>query len=361
MKSFVLFIDLFNIEKPNGESISSLHLVRSLNDFRVSIIAAETDYLKPDLEIKLQEKNIFKYFFQVINIFKVIKKNSVIFINSIYSIRSMLIPVIISNFKNQLDCKIIISTRGMLSDHASRGLKKRIYLKVIKIFLNKNILFQVSNTKELAEFKNNFNPSNDVVISSDPVSSPPKFVQRSKISDRNIKIIYFGRLSYIKNIIYAYEIFNLSSNKFDFHVYGEAFERDKNYFNKCNSLLESLDNLNYRYFGHAPYENRLGILSNYDLCLVPSFSENFCHTIYDSLSVGTPVLTTEGVPWAELNTMNAGKHLPLSDINSFLSFIDSFHTMKSHEVHEIRKNAYNCATKRYAESKNDLNKLIRTL
>lgn len=359
MKDFLILIDSFNINKPNGEAVSTLHLANSLDRDKVIILAGISD--QKDTRVKIRKKFTLSYLLQLYFLIKNLKNNFVLFINSVYSINSFLIPLILMKFIRKINYNIVVSPRGMLSNKATTGLKKRLYLKSIKILLDKNVTFQVSNKKEFNDLKNNLNPKSKIVIFKDPIPQPPKIIKTNKVKNKNLKIIYFGRLSYIKNIEFAYKVFKLSSNKFDFDVYGEINKNDINYFNKCDELLKSIKNVNYSYNGHISYNQRLKILEDYDLCFVPSFSENFCHTIYDSLSVGTPVLTTDGVPWEEINIYEAGKLIPLKETQSFVEFLDSFHTMSDDKRIQMRQNAHIYAQKFYLQAKKELNEMINTI
>lgn len=53
-----------------------------------------------------------------------------------------------------------------------------------------------------------------------------------------------------------------------------------------------------------------------DVMVLPTYSENFGLVIAESLACGTPVITTEGTPWQELNTQHCGWwiHLSLSSL-----------------------------------------------
>lgn len=359
MKDFLILIDSFNINKPNGEAISTLHLANSLDRNKVIILAGNSDQI--DSRVKIKKFFILSYLLQLYFLIKNLNNNFVLFINSVYSINSFLIPIILMKFIRKNNYNIVVSPRGMLSDQATTGIKKRFYLKFIKVLLNKNVTFQVSNQKEFNELKKNLNPKSKIVIFTDPIPEPPKTITINRVKNKNLKIIYFGRLSYVKNIEFAYKVFKLSSNKFDFDVYGEINKNDINYFNKCDKLLKSIKNVNYSYNGHISYNERLKVLTDYDLCFVPSFSENFCHTIYDSLSVGTPVLTTDGVPWEEINNYEAGKLIPLKETQSFVEFLESFDTMSDDKRIQMRQNAHSYALKFYLKAKEELNEMINTI
>ena len=50
--------------------------------------------------------------------------------------------------------------------------------------------------------------------------------------------------------------------------------------------------------GHADPSDSQTILSQYDAFILLTKGENFGHSIYESLSVGTPVIITNKTPWS---------------------------------------------------------------
>src|SRR5262249_10922099 len=42
------------------------------------------------------------------------------------------------------------------------------------------------------------------------------------------------------------------------------------------------------------------------LCVVPSFTENFCNVIAESLARGVPVIASKGTPWQRVNEIGCG-------------------------------------------------------
>lgn len=53
-------------------------------------------------------------------------------------------------------------------------------------------------------------------------------------------------------------------------------------------------------------EDKIRLMSSVDLFVLPTLSENFAMTVAESLSVGVPVISTKGAPWAGLETNNCG-------------------------------------------------------
>jgi glycosyltransferase involved in cell wall biosynthesis len=59
-----------------------------------------------------------------------------------------------------------------------------------------------------------------------------------------------------------------------------------------------------------------------DICVVPSFSENFGMVIAESLAYGTPVVASTGTPWEIVQTANIGRWVS-NDPVTLASAIDS--------------------------------------
>ena len=59
--------------------------------------------------------------------------------------------------------------------------------------------------------------------------------------------------------------------------------------------------------GMVQGQKKLAILRRADVFVLPSYSENFGIVVAESLSCGTPVVTTTGTPWKQLQDVDAGR------------------------------------------------------
>ena len=72
---------------------------------------------------------------------------------------------------------------------------------------------------------------------------------------------------------------------------------------------------NVHFVGAKYGTEKWDFLSSADVMILPTYSENFGIVVAEALAVGTPVITTKGTPWQELETWNCGWWIDLSVTN----------------------------------------------
>lgn len=82
----------------------------------------------------------------------------------------------------------------------------------------------------------------------------------------------------------------------------------KSYLTTVKDLLERYDLEQYVFFpGMVQGREKLTLYRRADIFVLPSYSESYGIVVAEALACGTPVVTTTGTPWKELQDIDAGR------------------------------------------------------
>ncbi len=120
-----------------------------------------------------------------------------------------------------------------------------------------------------------------------PYGFPPinKNRQLLPINNRKIKLLYVGGLSQRKGISYLFKALENLNDKFTLSIIGSGN------IENCKILKDNLNK--YNYLGTMPHDKVLEIMAQNDIMVFPSLFEGFGLVITESMSQGTPVITTD--------------------------------------------------------------------
>jgi glycosyltransferase involved in cell wall biosynthesis len=83
---------------------------------------------------------------------------------------------------------------------------------------------------------------------------------------------------------------------------------DRGYVKVIQSMIDKYGiNSSVLLPGMVREQKKLTILRRADIFILPSYSENFGNVVVEALSCGTPVITTTGTPWKQLQEFDAGR------------------------------------------------------
>ncbi len=121
------------------------------------------------------------------------------------------------------------------------------------------------------------------------------------------KILFLSRVHQKKGINFIIEAACQLKKELDGYTISIIGPGEERYCNYLKSLtekyaVEDIVHIEGPVFG----EDKFTLFRNSDLFLLPTHSENFGIVVAESLACGTPVITTKGTPWKELQSERCG-------------------------------------------------------
>ncbi|MBK8521413.1 MAG: glycosyltransferase [Chitinophagaceae bacterium] len=139
----------------------------------------------------------------------------------------------------------------------------------------------------------------------------------------------------------------------EYNIYGPI--KDKQYWEACEAQIKKLPpNITVNYHGDIAPDKIAAALAASHVFILPSKSENFGHAIYEALSAGRPVITSNNTPWNKLEDAKAGMNVSLTDTAELVQAIERFAGMGQEELEAWSKGA-----RAYADSAVDVEGIRR--
>jgi len=234
-----------------------------------------------------------------------------IFINGIYSLHYSILPLLFLSIPNK-----ILSVRGMLHPGAlsQKPFKKKIFLNLLKLFnIQKRISFHATDEIEKQIIHSIFGHKSTVFIA----ANYPKKISETIIKEKEsntLNLITVALISPMKNHLLVLQSLQNLPHKINYTIIGAI--KDVAYWNECLEAISKLPpNIKVNYIGEKSPELISSFLSQADVFIMPSKSENYGHAIIEALQSGLPVITSKNTPWNNLFENNAGLNTDLSVIS----------------------------------------------
>ena len=146
---------------------------------------------------------------------------------------------------------------------------------------------------------------------------------------RKKNILFLGRVHEVKGVNFLVEAIAHLKDELAEYTITIAGPSEENYVNELKKTAQNLGVLGMiQFIGPIYGEKKWSLYRNADLLVLPSFTENFGIVVPEALASGTPVITTKGTPWEELNTHECGWWIEIGTsalveaLNDFLSCSD---------------------------------------
>ena len=156
----------------------------------------------------------------------------------------------------------------------------------------------------------NFRPKNRVEVV--PIGLDTDTIAMKKSWQRTGKIVFLSRIHEKKGIDFLLQAaadMKEELNGYTIYIYGMGNET------YIQSLRERVKQLGIadivRFQGLAEGEEKWRLLRQADVLLLPSYTENFGIAAAEAMASGTPVITTQGTPWQDLQRRQCGWWVPV--------------------------------------------------
>ena len=124
---------------------------------------------------------------------------------------------------------------------------------------------------------------------------------------RKKQILFLSRIHVKKGINFLLEAVAELKKELTGYTIHIAGEGDEQYINQLKEQGKQLGIESMVDFCGGVYgEKKWQLFRDADIFVLPTYSENFGIAVAEALASGTPVITTNGTPWEELNTRHCG-------------------------------------------------------
>ena len=271
----------------------------------------------------------------------------IIYLNGLYSPQFFLYPLLISR-KLKYNLSVCVCPRGMLQSGALqvKSLKKSMYLKILKgVHLLDNVSWHATNDEEQNDINKYFPNSKRTLIAYNIPKSPFDFPVKPTKTKGKLRLVYLSLITEKKNLHLLLEALVLANPLIELNIYG-PIKDDKYWDNKCLPIVNKLkDRVNYS--GNIQPDKVQEIIGLYDIFALLTMGENFGHALYESLSIGRPILTSYFTPWNDLAIKKAGWNVDISDTPSIVNKLNQLVTMENSELAEYCEGAHSLALNYY--------------
>jgi len=237
-----------------------------------------------------------------------IRSSDVVHLTATYSFSTLPVLVVCRLLRKPL----VWSPRGAILDaYEWEGSRKRFIKKVWEQICNViirpgSVTLHVTSEKEqkvsLASI-----PNAKSVIIPNGVETLSYLPDRVWLPNGQLRLIFMGRISPkkgIENLLKAMKIMEGDST-IDLTIYGTGDDRYRKSLIKLAKKLNLLGQ-SVHFAGHVDGKDKKSAFLNADMCVVPSYTENFCMVVAEALGHGVPVIASHGTPWSMVEKKNCG-------------------------------------------------------
>lgn len=168
---------------------------------------------------------------------------------------------------------------------------------------------------------------------------------------RNREILFLSRVHVKKGINFLVEAVASLKDELDGYCVKVAGEGDENYINELRQLAVRLGVEHMiKFVGGVYGDSKWELFRHADVFVLPTHSENFGIVVAESLACGTPVITTKGTPWQELETAGCGWWTEIG-ADALTAALRKFIALTDDELERMGRNGRRLVEEKYSSRK----------
>lgn len=204
--------------------------------------------------------------------------------------------------------KVILTPHGMLEPWI---MNRNYWTKKLPALLlfqrsaikNADCIHATAESEKLNILKLGYNNKVEVIANGIDVDS----IQIKESWERKKNILFLSRIHVKKGIEFLLEAVSLLKSQLEGYTVTIAGEGEEEYISSLKSKAKELGiEKRVDFCGGVYGEKKWELYRNADVFVLPTYSENFGIVVAEALASGTPVITTKGTPWEELDTEECG-------------------------------------------------------
>ncbi len=258
-----------------------------------------------------------------------------IYLNGMFSYAFVLVPLL--KFRH---IHTVICPRGMLQKGALAGkaLKKKGYLGLLKLSgLCSKLCWHATNEAEKDDISRIFGSRSRITVAGNIPAKPLTQISFPAKEPGRLKLVYLSLVTAKKNLLQLVQVIATSGTGISLDICGPV--KDAVYWEKCREAMKAAPG-RIRYLGDVKPEMVQQVFSNYDASVLLTHGENFGHALYESLSAGRPVITSNFTPWNALQEKKAGWNVDLSDNARIAALFGELAAMQPGQYNEYCSGAH---------------------
>ena len=223
-------------------------------------------------------------------------------------------------------------------------------MKVLKYtgLVNK-VVWHATSQEEEEDILKHFGGENVVITAMNIPKPPVKNIVCVQKVPGTLRLVYLSLITEKKNLLFLLKLIKETEN-ISLDIYGPV--KDKMYWDECKKIIKEIPE-KVKYSGTLLPVHVQQKFSEYNASILLTKGENFGHALYESLSVGTPVITSNFTPWNNLESLFAGWNFDISDFDKSVKQLNNIKHLDEAAFSKFCIGSYNLASEYFSRS-NDI-------